>query len=35
MSMTNGEATMSDMTDQAKYQRLEKDVSTVKSISPR
>ena len=31
MSMTNGETTMNDMTDQAKYQRLEKDVSTVKS----
>lgn len=31
MSMTNGETTMNDMTDQATYQRLEKNVSAVKS----
>jgi ElaB/YqjD/DUF883 family membrane-anchored ribosome-binding protein len=31
MSMTNGEAAMKDMTDKATYDRLEKDVSTVKN----
>lgn len=29
--MTNGETTMNDMTDQATYRRIEKDVSAVKS----
>ena len=31
MSITNGETAMQDMTDQATYQRLEKDVSAVKN----
>ena len=31
MSMTNGETPMSNMTDKATYERLEKDVTTVKS----
>jgi len=31
MSITNGEAAMADMTDQATYQRLEKDVSGMKN----
>jgi ElaB/YqjD/DUF883 family membrane-anchored ribosome-binding protein len=31
MSMTNGETAMEDMTDKATYDRLEKDVSTVKN----
>jgi len=31
MSMTNGETAMKDMTDKATYDRLEKDVSTVKN----
>ena len=31
MSITNGEAAMADMTDQATYQRLEKDVSGVRN----
>ena len=31
MSISNGEAAMKDMTDQATYQRLEKDVSAVKN----
>jgi ElaB/YqjD/DUF883 family membrane-anchored ribosome-binding protein len=30
MSMSNGEAAMKDLTDNANYQRLEKDVNTVK-----
>lgn len=31
MSISNGETAMKDMTDQATYQRLEKDVSAVKN----
>lgn len=31
MSMSNGETAMKDMTDDATYQRLEKDVTSVKS----
>jgi ElaB/YqjD/DUF883 family membrane-anchored ribosome-binding protein len=31
MSMTNGETTMGNMTDKATYERLEKDVTAVKS----
>ena len=31
MSMSNGETAMKDMTDEATYQRLEKDVTAVKS----